>query len=529
VVACGLLLALAPVSRAVQPYVPKSADPILDPWRWKKIPELEGKQPRCMVEGKDGAMWFGLPAEIVRYDGENWQSIPMEAGETPNVLCCSKTGVIYVGTTQGIDRLIDGKSERLFPRDHAQSARIGNMLAASDGSLWAAAADFILHVKGPVFTLFANAARGDALRQAFPEASVVVLPDAVLIAGTAPGAGPTEVTTALYETPDAMIWWGLANGDVFRHDPRVPKRDDPAAWRLMSGTKDYRKVPTGYEQSVILQTKDGLVWVGCGRHDVGINRYDPVKDTWSYLSLTDMFGGDNIVHSIIEMRDGSVLLGGLARILRYKDGQWTAYATPEVPLSSTRISLYEAQSGDLYVLGLSDEVQKMDYKESRWLKYEGLNFQCETPDGRQWFVDVDDGVVCFDGKRWQRYGVEDGLMSAPYTLLCTRRGELWAAGVHEGHSAAAWFAPDGWRRRTFETIRPQFGFIIDYRAVTESADGCLWFGSYINGITFVASDGGILQYDPRRGPPEDDRAWTNHNDPLYRYSSGITQTTDGSI
>jgi ligand-binding sensor domain-containing protein len=529
VAACGLLLALAPVARAVQPYVPKSADPLLDPWRWKKIPELEGKSPRCMVGGKDGAMWFGLPTEIVRYDGEKWQSFPLETGAAPNALCCSNTGVIYVGTTRGIDRFADGRWEHVFPRDRAQAPRIGNLLAASDGSLWGATADFVLQIKGSVFTLFANAARSGALRQAFPEASVVVIPDAIFLPGTAASTGPTVVTAALYETPDGMIWWGLVHGDIYRHDPHIAKRDDPAAWRLMSGTGEYRKETEGYDQRVILQTNDGLVWVGCGRHDIGVNRYDPAKDTWSYLSLSEMFGGDNIVHSIIETRDGSVLLGGFARILRCKAGQWTVYATPEVPLSSTRISLYESQAGDLYVLGLGDDVQKMDYKESRWLKYEGLNFQCETPDGRQWFVSVDDGVVSFDGKRWQRYGLEDGLMSAPYTLLCTRTGQLWAAGVHEGKAATAWLAPDGWHRRTFETIQPQFGFIIDYRAVTESADGSLWFGSYINGIVWAATNGGILQYDPRRGPPEDDRAWTNHYDADYRVSSGIAQTTDGSI
>ena len=529
VVGCCLLLALASAARAVQPYVPKSADPILDPWRWEKIPELEGKSPRCMVGGKDGAMWFGLPTEVVRYDGENWQSFPVETGATPNVLCRSNNGVVYAGTNRGIDRLTGGKWEHVFPRDRAQAPAIGNMLVASDGSLWAGAADFILQVKGSVFTLFANAARSDALRQAYPEASVVVIPDAISLPATAATAGPTVLTAALHETQDGMIWWGLVSGDIFRHDPHIAKRDDPAAWRLMSGGNGYHKGGAGTDQRVILQTKDGLVWVGSGQHDVGVNRYDPAKDTWSYLSLSEKFGGDNIVHSIIETRDGSVLLGGFARLIRYKDGKWTAYATPEVPLSSTRISLYESQAGDLYVLGLGDDVQKMDYKESRWRKYEGLNFQCETPDGRQWFVSVDDGVVSFDGKSWQRYGVEDGLMSAPYTLLCTRQGQVWVAGVHESKAATAWLAPDGWHRRTFETIRPQFGFIIDYRAVAESADGSLWFGCYINGINWPSTNGGIIQYDPRRGPPEDDRAWTNRCDTNYRVSSGITQTTDGSI
>ena len=519
-----LLLALAPATRGVQPYAPNIADPILDQWRWKTIRELEGKNPRCMVEGKDGTMWFGVANGIMRYDGENWQSFPLEAGSTLNALCCSNTGVIYAGTNRGLYRVTGEKCELIFPKNRTQTVNITNMLTASEGSLWAGTINFILRMKDSTTTLYTNAARSDSLRAAFPDASVVVVPDAISLLSEVAGAA-----TALYETRDGMIWCGLARGAIYRFDPHGAKLDDPAAWRLMSGTDGYRNISSGYDQKVFLQTKDGSVWVGVNAHNVGVNRYDPAKDTWSYFSMTDRFGGDDIVQSIIETGDGSVLLGGFARIYRCKDDKWTAYSTPDAPVSSTRISLLESRLGDLYVLGLGDEVQKVDYKGNRWLKYEGLNFQCETPDGRQWFVSVDDGVVCFDGKRWQRYGVEDGLMSAPYTLICTRQGQVWAAGVHERKAATAWLAPDGWHWRTFDSIKPKFGFIIDYRAVMESADGCLWFGSYINGITWINPDGGILQYDPRRGPPEDDRAWTNHNDPLYRYSSSITQTTDGSI
>src|SRR5882757_5883546 len=59
-VGIGLFFASLVVLPAAQPYTPKISDPLLDPWRWQKFTELDGKNPYCMVEGKDGAMWFGV-------------------------------------------------------------------------------------------------------------------------------------------------------------------------------------------------------------------------------------------------------------------------------------------------------------------------------------------------------------------------------------------------------------------------------------------------------------------------------------
>ena len=516
-----ILLALSPVLRAVQPYAPKIADPLLDPWEWQKIAELDGKTPRCMIEGKDGAMWFGVNDGVMRFDGESWQSFkPADGlvGTPTNALCCTPDGQIYAGSDRGISRFVGGRWERFLPTGAGRDLLINSLLVAADDSVWAGSAGFILHAQDKNCTIFATASQSEALAKSWPEATIVRLP------GNIPMSGLIDI----YETRDGMIWYGLATGEMVRHDPHRASREDPTAWRVFTEADGYRR---GNGRRVIFQTSDGLVWVGSGEPDSSIARYDPIKDTWAYFNLTDLLGADNLVRSIAETRDGTVWFGGMARISRYREGKWRSYVAPEVPLSSSRVFLLGSQSGDLWVLGAADEVQRIDYRQSRWLKYEGLNFQCETPDGRQWFVAVDNGVVSFDGKQWQRYGVSDGLMRSPYTLLCTREGQLWAAGTHEGKAATAWLTGATWNRKTHENVRPPFGFIIDNRAIFESADGSLWFGTYVNGRSFAGNDGGILQYDPHLGPPEEDRAWQNRDGPLIlgRCSNCIVQLADGTL
>jgi signal transduction histidine kinase/ligand-binding sensor domain-containing protein len=518
---CFLLIAPCAALRAVQPYAPRIADPFSDPGRWQKIVELEGANPRSMVEGQDGSMWFGVNAGVIRYDGERWQRFTPEdglVGTSPVVLRRAGDGRIYAGTNDGISRFSGDRWERVFPSHADRKALIYSMIVAADGSVWAGSDGFMVHVLDGHSTVYCAKRQIEAIGKALPEATVVGLPENFAMSDL----------VEVYETRDGLVWYALLTGELVRFDPHELGREDFASWHIFTKADGY--IP-GTGQRTLFQARDGMMWIGSGSPESSISRYDPVTGSWAYFSLTDILGVDNLVRSINGTRDGTLWFGGLARITRYQNGQWQSQTSPELPLPSSKILLHESQAGDLWLLGSGDEVQRIDYRRTRWLKYEGLNFQCETTDGRQWFVSVDDGVVSFDGKQWLRYGVEDGLMSSVYALLCTREGRLWAAGTHEGKAATAWLAGTTWARKTHENVRPEFGFMIDYRAAFESADGSLWFGTYVNGRSYAGDDGGILQYDPRLGPPQDDRAWLNRGGPLLfgRCSNGIVQMADGTL
>src|ERR1035437_3808942 len=57
---------------AQKSYKPIISDPLLEPWRWKHIPELRGKGIRCITESKDRIIWFGVDKGVYSYNGKDW-------------------------------------------------------------------------------------------------------------------------------------------------------------------------------------------------------------------------------------------------------------------------------------------------------------------------------------------------------------------------------------------------------------------------------------------------------------------------
>ena len=54
----ALLIAVLPMyCTAAKPYTPKTADPILEPWRWRHEEALDGLGVMCMAEADDGSLW----------------------------------------------------------------------------------------------------------------------------------------------------------------------------------------------------------------------------------------------------------------------------------------------------------------------------------------------------------------------------------------------------------------------------------------------------------------------------------------
>jgi len=60
------------VCLGASPYKPASGDPMLEPWRWRTFPELNGLDAQCMTEGADGTIWFGTAEGLWSYDGIEW-------------------------------------------------------------------------------------------------------------------------------------------------------------------------------------------------------------------------------------------------------------------------------------------------------------------------------------------------------------------------------------------------------------------------------------------------------------------------
>lgn len=502
----GIALAAFPLSGAV-PYAPETADPLLDAWRWQRFPELDAKAPQCLFEGAEGEMWFGLREGALRFDGVEWRHYGAAEGLPGLVSAFARTrdGTLHAATETGIFRLTHDRWTRFFPEDPNAKFAVTVLVGAVDGALWAGGKRSVFWAKGAERVFYAHPNHEGRLRDSFPNATFRSLPN-----------NARGTIGNLMEDRDGRLWVYTVGGPMLRYNPATsPAGTD---WQAFVRRHGYRATPGRY--GAIRQMADGSIWVAARPDNAaagGINRYDPATNRWNYIDLNAVVQTDALVKSVLETSDGAVWLGGQDKLIRRHGDRWRVYRAPEVPLSSSRFDLLESRQGDLWVLGVGDEVQRVDFRGQRWLEHKRLNFRCETPDGRQWFVAADDGVVSYDGQSWLRYGMDDGLMAKPCALLSTRGGELWAAGSHEdGDAAIARFDGTRWHRVPAPRENPAFNHAvaIDYRAIAEGADGSLWFGGY-EGARVPRKNGFlprgcVLQYNPALGPPHDERAWTLH-------------------
>ena len=286
---------------------------------------------------------------------------------------------------------------------------------------------------------------------------------------------------AVFEDRSGSLWFGLVQGEILR----LGVRGDQMSWGLFTAENG---LDVGLRPRID-QAPDGAIWVVADNIHNGISRL--LGDRWEVVRQPG--GGDaNINPSILTTGGDTVLVGGYqGHLLAYRDGDWTIYRAPDIPIPTARIvSLVRSGDGSLWMAGLNEDVVRVDLGSSRWTTYEGLNYESTGSDGVVWYVTEDDGVVAETGQGWARYGMEDGLMEFPHRVFVTENGSVWAAGSHQGSAATARFSGRDWALQTY----PQLSWGIDPRAVFESSDGDLWLGAMVDLVEPNGQRGGILRF-----------------------------------
>lgn len=290
---------------------------------------------------------------------------------------------------------------------------------------------------------------------------------------------------SVFEDASGDLWFGmgthLQGGEVVRYRPDW-EGDYPDAWTLFSKEDGVLKARTPlFDQD----TKGHIVMVNA-QPQVGVQTFD--GKLWrqrSFLQLDQDAGLSGAVSwadahtSLRQMADGGVWVGGQGGRLHTRYGNtWRVYTFPDIPISQVRIiDIVEDRQGVVWLGGLAQVAVRLDYDSGRWQSYKNLHFQCETLDGRQWFITQQYTVVSFDGKRWTQYDADDGVMESVSNLFVTRDGTLWALGSHQGRAATGQWDGQSWINLQ---THPQFAEAVHIGAVFEALNGDLWIGAGSN-------------------------------------------------
>ena len=558
---------------AAQPYTPHHPDPVLESWRWRSYPELDGLGLQCMTEDHDGNLWFGTRSGAYRYDGQTWTVYPFDNGlhgEVVHRLCTARDGSVYAGTNSGISRFQNGEWTRVFPREPDTHVGVTG-LQAGDDSVWAATLWGVVHIALDGITIYSTTDFIPALRQTVPGVSIVEVPgEAIPIRdfGFRNLAGALTLQTHIFivvpgspaakagaEVADRIIT-GKREGGRAHLSLRRPGH--PQLIEISLSVQDtLRRSYHAFHPGDVLPDLDGRAWIGLhgtiiradGIRSPGQTswqRYDPsgqssrsrlarssdgaVWSTWSNAfsrfdgkgwttlkSLSEILPEIQypVAFSILGASDGTIWIGGREAIFAYRNNNFAGYPRPDVPIPSARIlDLHETSDRALWFITNGKEPLRLDLTD-RWTTYAGLYFRGEDKSGRQWFDTDDGGIVKHDplaraaDRSWVRYDPTDGLMEKPIHAAVAPSGDIWAIGHHHSTVSLARFDGEGWDRHTFEGVK-------DNTAFHAAEDGSLWIGAWGQGVWHL--------------DPQDLAEGKNVLTQLYGPAAhGIAQTSDGTI
>jgi ligand-binding sensor domain-containing protein/signal transduction histidine kinase len=463
-------------------------------------------------------MWFGVDKGVIHYNGYDWEEFNADSGFTDaavTALYLTKKGYLFAGSDSGIFIYKQNRWQIVCPAPFNEKFLITSITGLTNETVLCGTNLGLLWISGEKKIFYISETEEmNSLKNAGYDIRIV--PDSVTV------ADKFFIADVMVDR-EGKIWLVVGYHDGL-YGKIVHIYLSSESTEIVRYLNFYTEQPDirFFNGAKILQAADGNTWLITNQSDQGHVIFE--GDSVQRFSLNQLFGEEDIAHSIIQSRDGTIWIGGFGKLYTYKNGNWKIYRSPEIPIhSSKRILLYEAEDGILWIAGKQNIVYRFDYTINTWATYCGLNFEGETSDGVQWFLTVNNRLVSHQDNNWISYGWEDGSIDAPVRILITTKDEIWAAGSHNGVSATAYFKDGRW----FKKLHPKLSWSIDYRSVIEDREGNLWFGATVDiDVSKGQMGGSVFLKDPINNKKDYIHYLTEQKEPS---AYGMGQSADGTL
>jgi len=507
---CGFLLLILQ-TQGSEPYRPQLANPVLESWRRTDFPEFDTIRISCLAKGKEGGMWMGIGNKAVFYDGyKSIEFIPDSA--TIHSLVFEKDNNLLATTSKGIFRYKEGEFRKILNfRFNSQR----NFITDSNGAVWIGSDFGILRITTQsVFCLnqegyFEIAANGSVINTLKQETGNDYHLNSV-----------TEIKFPVYNltiNEQQELWMTIGQQDKNLGNIKLNELNGTSVkWKFL-------KIPgigTGSVSGIC--EANNSVYVTSSDINIMLARYLVKADKWESINMKAI-GGDNVQSSILKTPDGTLWIGGHSKLYALKESGWKVYQYPDVVLPLSYIELTQDQEENLFAFGNDGSLLKIDLSAKKFCTWLGLNFQCNSADGKYWFTTNTGEVVECDQnmQKFTRHSSSDGLMDMAMTMHFSANSGLWAAGSHNGKAAIARFRNGKWEN----TLFPELYLGIAYNGICELGDSALAFP--VNGLLELGNTryhGGFVSYNYKQSAW---KAFTREKVPQRIPSMG--QTSDGRL
>ena len=530
----GLLLGGVVLCRflAAMPLQAGERKPVRESFDVWQVEEGAGQQNpiTAVVQSDDGYLWLGTYHGLVRFDGV--RSTVFDAGNTPGLqnglitsLFESSDGVLWIGHETGqLTRFSEGTFQPVTLGSVWPGGSVEAITSDKASDLW------LLNDTGVLLRL--------------RDGKTAVAPG---------GASPTR-KAAIARSNSGNPWIvcngqiaTLEQGSVMPHSlgasdstdyyERVLPARDGGLWVL--GNQRLRKWRDGHwlaqiegcprtpgAVSVLLETRSGALLAGTLRD--GLYSFSPGGEAF-HFSRTNGLSHD-WVRSLCEDHEGNIWVGTAAGLDGLRTRKVQMLGAPD-GFQGCRVLSFSVLGDDSAWVG-TEGAGLYHYQGGQWTSFtesSGLAnlfvwSVLETREKELFIGTWGGGLMVKKGERFESPGDLDRITAPVVSMYQGRGGELWV-GTTTGlyrftRGKLTWFA--GKDRLAFP----------DIRAITEGADGTIWFGMSGGGLGSLRGDA-VRQYRKAVGVGSDfvSCLYSDHDGTLWVGTSdnGLTRVKDGKF
>ena len=441
----------------------------------------------CLTVSRDNSLWIGSEGGgLIRYRDGRFRAFGTEDGLT-NAFVRSveqdSEGQIWVGTDDGLFRLVADRFERIDGRNGMPQLAVHAIHEDREGRLWIGGSK-LLSLKG-----------GSAIEYPLEcQAS-------------------QNRVKSIVETADGTVWVGTVSG---------LQRMLPGGLGADAKTKGFRAVsPFDGTVRFLRETSDGRLWIGTIGHGLYIYSHNHFSDISAPNRLPS-----NTVLNLFEDVEKNIWVGTQAGMLRLSKTPVRTVALPDASDSDAE-TVYQDVDGSVWIAAANlfrlreDLAIPYQYRFPALADVRVRNVFRDRED-TLWIGTDGGGVYHEVGKQLAHYTTRQGLVNNfVRAFLQSRDGSVWIA-TDEGVSR--------WTQGKFTNYQMKDGLsYFSTRSILEDRNGDIWIGTD-RGVSRLHDD--KFQSDEAVRALQEEKIWAIHQDPngglwfgtraggLYRWQSG---------